>query len=477
MVRIRCSRVGSSLRSIFFFLFISLLAVAAHAQSQVVSGFNTETQAKLDQIAQHVLAATGVPSASVAVVKDGRIAYLKAYGDARLEPRIPARSDMRYSIGSISKQFTAAAILMLAEEGKLSLDDKVARFVPNVTRGNETTIRQLLSHTSGYQDDWPQDYVPAFMLHDVSVDRVLDWARKPLDFEPGTQYQYSNTGYAIAGLIVERASGMPFMEFLRARILRPLGMKSVMDVDQSGLTESDPTGYLRYALGPARVAPKEGKGWLFAMGELAMTAEDLAKWDISLIDRTLLKPGSYDQMERVTVLKNGLPTGYGLGVQVGRQAGHRALSHGGEVSGFTAQNVVFPDDRAAIVVLTNQDAATATGPIVREITALLFPASAEASEKTKQMRSIFEGLQRGKIDRTLFTENGNGYFTEQALHDFASSLGSLGTPLEFAATGQQPRGGKKYRSYRVSFLKNSVSVWVREMPDGKIEQYQVMAAE
>ncbi len=458
------------------FAFVLYLC-ATLASAQTSPSLPPDAQAKVDQIAQQVLASTGVPSASLAIVKDGRIAYVKAYGDARLQPRVTTEPGMRYSIGSISKQFTAAAVLMLAEEGKLSLDDKVARWLPRLTRASEITVRQLLSHTSGYEDDWPQDYVPAFMLRDVPVDRVLDWARKPLDFEPGTQYQYSNTGYAIAGQIVEKTSGMPFMEFLRARIFKPLAMKSVLDIDQSRLTESDPTGYLRYALGPARIAPKEGKGWLYAMGELAMTAEDLAKWDLSLMNRTLLKPASYDQMERVIVLKNGLPTGYGLGLSVGQQGGHRALSHGGEVSGFTAQNAVFPDDRVAIAVLTNQDAANAAGQIARQLVAVVLPPAPADAAKTGQMRNIFIGLQQGKIDRALFTENGNGYFTEQALADFASSLGPLGAPQEFTATGQQPRGGMTFRSYRVKFPDKTVNVWVREMPDGKIEQYQVMAAE
>src|ERR1035438_2059302 len=118
----------------------------------------------------------------------------------------PAVPTMRYSVGSISKQFTATAVLLLAEQGKLTLDDPVSRFVPNLTRGSEVTIRQLLSHTSGYQDYWPQDYVPPFMLQAITADKILDqWARKPLDFDPGTEWQYSNTNFVIAGLIVEKA--------------------------------------------------------------------------------------------------------------------------------------------------------------------------------------------------------------------------------------------------------------------------------
>src|SRR4029077_99466 len=182
-------------------------------------------------------------------VQGGKIVYTHAYGLARNHPDKPATPEMRYSIGSISKQFAATAILLLQEQGKLSLDDKVGKFVPGLTRGNEVTIRQILSHTSGYQDYWPQDYVFPLMLQATTAQAILDrWAKKPLDFEPGTQYQYSNTGYVLAGVIVEKASGEKLLPFLTARIFRPLGMDSVVNVDQDRLTESDPTGYLSYAL-------------------------------------------------------------------------------------------------------------------------------------------------------------------------------------------------------------------------------------
>ena len=159
------------------------LGIDAKAQSDL----SPELRGKIDKIATDALAGSGVPSASVAVVKDGKIVYLKAYGSARLEPVTPATSTMRYSIGSISKQFTAVAMLLLQEQGKLSLDDKVAKFIPDLTRANEVTIRQLLSHTSGYQDYWPQDYVMPMMMKPVTAAKILDmWARKPLDFDPGT---------------------------------------------------------------------------------------------------------------------------------------------------------------------------------------------------------------------------------------------------------------------------------------------------
>jgi D-alanyl-D-alanine carboxypeptidase len=431
---------------------------------------------KIDLAAQDVLGQTGVPSASVAVVKDGAIVYLRAYGDARLEPKTPAKSEMRYSIGSISKQFTATSVLLLQEEGKLSLDDTVGKYIPNLTRANEVTIRQLLSHTSGYQDYWPQDYVPPFMLQPITSDKILDmWARKPLDFDPGTRWQYSNTNYVIAGVIVEKVSGMPLLQFLQTRVFTRLGMKSVANIDQEKLGDTDATGYMRYGLGPLRQAPKEGKGWLFAAGELAMPTADLARWDISIMDQKLLKPASYQDLETEVRLKSGVGTQYGLGVDVTMFSEHRMLSHGGEVSGFTTQNNVFPDDRVAVVVLTNQDAARASSDLARRISSLLFTTvDASAQAKTEQARKIFRDLQEGKVDRSLFTDNANSYFNEQALRDFADSLGSLGMPLEFVQTNQGLRGGMTLRVYKIKFRQNQeLRAWTYEMADGKLEQYQV----
>jgi D-alanyl-D-alanine carboxypeptidase len=445
------------------------------ACAQTLSADLTE---KIDKLATDTLARTGVPSASVAIVKNGQVVYTKAYGDARLDPKTPATPEMRYSIGSISKQFTATAILLLQEQGKLSLDDKVAKFIPNLTRANEVTIRQLLSHTSGYQDYWPQDYVMPMMLKPVTAQKILDgWARIPLDFEPGTKWQYSNTNYVIAGVIVEKASGMPLLQFLSQKVFTPLGMKSVMNIDQEKLPETDPTGYLRYALGPLRPAPKEGKGWLFAAGELAMPAPDLAKWDISIIDQKLMKPSSYAQFATDTLLKNGLSTHYGLGVDVNSQAGHRALSHGGEVSGFTAQNVVFPDEKVAVVVLTNQDAVSAAGQIAQGIAPLLFTNDDPATPaKLEQAKKIFDGLQHGTIDRTLFTDNANAYFSEDAVKDFASGLTPLGAPQSFVQASQGLRGGMTLRVYIIRFPQKVLRAWTYEMPDGKLEQYQIATA-
>jgi D-alanyl-D-alanine carboxypeptidase len=450
-----------------------LIAYVGAIQAQIAP-VDSALARQVDAIANQVLQSTGVPSASVAVVKNGRVAYANAYGAAKLDPRVPATPDLRYAIGSISKQFTAVAILLLQQDGKLRLDDPVSRFIPGLTRGNEVTVRQLLSHTSGYQDFWPQDYVMPGMLQATTPQAIADaWAKKPLDFAPGSRWQYSNTNYTLAGMVVEKASRIPFFEFVHSRILVPTGLTSAMDFDVSPRA-ANTTGYVRYGLGPLRPAPDAGPGWMWAAGELAMTAKDLATWDINIIRHGLLSPASYRELKREVVLNNGAGTGYALGLDVGMQGDHFMLEHSGEVSGFTAENMVFPDDSAAIVVLTNQDAAPASGAIANQIATALFATDDKlAASRTAQARAIFDGLQRGTVDRSLFTSNANAYFSDQALKDFQSSLAPLGTPTGFVQTRQSLRGGMTGRSYRVTFPNRVLRVWTFEMPDGKLEQYQV----
>jgi CubicO group peptidase (beta-lactamase class C family) len=459
-------------------LLSSLLSASAiNARAEVAAALPPAIRENIDQIARQILSETGVPSASIAVVREGQTAYLQTYGNARLEPLTPASREMRYDIGSISKQFTAAALLMLAGDGKLLLDDPVASFLPGLTDANRVTLRQLLSHTSGYRDYWPQDYVPRRILEPVSGQEILDgWARGPLDFAPGTKWEYSNTNYVIAGMIVEKISGLSLFDFLRLRIFQPLKMTSAYDTNSAPLQRTDAQGFRRFALGPLRPAPKEGKGWLFGAGGLAMSAADLARWDISLMNESLMKTESYREMETPARLTSGEPTAYGLGVAISNSGQHLVLQHGGEVSGFTAENIVLPKDRLAVVVLTNQDATTAASRIGQRIAALLLqPAAAPGSSKEQQMRAIFRELQRGKIDRSLFTANANAYFDSQTLADYASSLGPLGEPQSFILAQTENRGGMVYRSFRVLLAEKNLLVSTYELPDGKIEQYMVTA--
>ncbi|HET7041997.1 MAG TPA: serine hydrolase domain-containing protein, partial [Gemmatimonadales bacterium] len=367
----------------------------------------------------------------------------------------------------------------LVQEGKLSLDDPVSKWFPELTRANEVTLRNLLTHTSGYQDYAPQDYTIPAWTHPSSADRIIhEWATKPLDFDPGTQYQYSNTNFNIVGLIVEKASGQPFWEFLSARILRPLGLTRTLDLDTQH-AQMEPTGYMRNALGPLRPAISEAPGWYFADGEMAMPASELLAWDISMMNESLLSHASYQAMETEMKLRNGQGIGYGLGVAVGYRNGHRVVAHSGEVGGFVASNTVFPDDKIAVVVLTNQEASAAAGTIGRAVSALLLPQPAVTSTvgpTEAQVTAILGGLQHGAIDRALFTPDANFYFSQTALTDFQSSLTPLGALKAVHQMGMSLRGGMTYRGFEAEFADGTkVSVSTYTMPDGKIEQFLVDA--
>ncbi len=458
--------------SIAFFL--STSATTALAQS--VDTLDPATRAQIDRIAAQVLQKTGVPSASVAIVQNGKLVYTHAYGLARLEPPQQATPGMRYAIGSISKQFTAAAILLLQQQGKLSLNDPVGKYVPGLTDGDHVTIREILSHTSGYQDYWPEDYDMKPMLKPTTAQHILDtWAKKPLDFTPGTQWQYSNTNFVIAGKIVEKVSGQPLMQFLSEHIFHPLNMRSVWNIDQNYLTHADATSYYRHALGPLRVAPGEGHGWMFAAGELAMTAHDLALWDISLMDRSILSPASYKEMFTPVLLTDGKNSRYGLGVQVIDTNGHLSIEHSGEAAGFVSDNVVYVNHGTAVVVLTNQDANSAALTIAHLAAPVV--AGFPLNPAEQQALEIYRGLQHGHIDRALLAPNLNGYFTAQAIADYQHSLAPLGEPLSLRQTGESLRGGMTFRSFNIVYPGQTLRLTTYTYPDGKLEQYLIAPTE
>src|SRR5262249_38272052 len=192
----------------------------------------------------------------------------------------------------------------------------------------------------------PQDYMVPEWEKPIDAQAILDrWARTPLEFEPGTKWQYSNTNFVIAGLICEKVAGMPLFDFLTELVFRGLGITSVTNPDPATLAEAVARGYFRRALGPRHPAPHEGPGWMYAAGELAMTAEDLARWDIAVIQQAILTPASYHELETEVMLANGAGTRYALGIGVQLTQGHRELRHNGEASGFVAANPALPDDK------------------------------------------------------------------------------------------------------------------------------------
>ena len=455
------------MRPILPALLLVATTLAAHAQ------LSPETEAKVAEVATKVLHDTGVPSASVGIVQNGKIVYTHAFGLANVTPPKPATAAMAYPIGSVSKQFTAQAVLLLQQEGKLSLDDKVSKFFPELTRSDEVTLRNLMTMTSGYEDFAPQDYIiPAWRKPIHPIDNVHTWAGKPLDFDPGTDWQYSNTNYVLVALIVEKVSGEPFYQFLRERVLNPLHLEGVFNT----YTESqklEVNGYVSNAMAPVRVLPLEAPGWYFGDGDLAMPASTLLTWDLGIINQSLLSPASYKEFETPFILKSGKSSGYGLGVFLGNRNGHRQIEHSGEVGGYVSENVVFPDDHAAIIVLTTEVASSAASEIAAGVTPLLFPPAAAAVDDTfaPQLKMILNGLQSSHIDRSLFTSDCNAYFDADTLSDFQYTLAPLGAITGVKRTRTALRGGMTFGVYQVSYSGGTtIRLTVYLMPDGKIEQ-------
>jgi len=430
---------------------------------------------KLSDKISAALQKAGAPSVSVAVVKDGTLVFAKAFGKASLSPDQPVTTESRYGVGSISKQFTAAALLLAQEEGQLTLDDKVARYFPYLTRAGNISIRQLLTHTSGFEDFAPQDYIIPEWTHPTDAQTLLDrWAKKPLNFEPGTRYQYSNTGYVLAAAIFEKASGQPLVGFLRSRIFQPLGMASAGDCSES--SPADAAAYTKFATGPPRPVAREANGWYLGAGELCMTPSDLARWDMAFLRKQILSARSYEEFVREAWLANGDSTHYALGLSMGEFHHIPTVAHSGEVSGFISSNTVYPTRGGAVVVLTNEDGVNLIGPVTSQAATIAFlPEEPEDSEQaTRQVRGILDRLRRGKIDRSLFTSNANSYFTVTALADVRKSLSPIGKLKTVSRIGENLRGGMTHRGYRAVYEKKTMLLNIYLTPDGKYEQFMMV---
>lgn len=451
------------MKPLFVMLLALLCPINAHA-----APLTSAQQAAIDAAAAKVLANTQVPSASVAVVVDGKIAYCKAYGDQRLDGSAPLEA-ARYPIASISKQFTAAALLLLESDGKLSLSDKVARYLPTLTDAANITIAQLLSHTSGYRDYWPQDYDFAAMKQPVSAEGILDrWARVPLDYAPGSKWQYSNTGYTAAGRIAELVAGEPLFAFEQRRIFKPLDMNVVQT--EGGLGKADAVGTHRNALGPVRRVPPTARGWLFAAGNLAMSPCELAKWNVARLSRSVLTAAQWDKQES-NFSPADVTDKYGLGVHLDTVDGHARIEHGGALSGYLSANRVYPADKVAVSVLASAGFSNAQDAIADAIAQILLA----SSDDTQFARSLFTSLSRGEIDRSRFTVNGNEYFDAPTLADYAASLGPLGAPDRVLRRGTKGlRGGLTSERFLFYFGQRKLLAVLRTEPDTqRVEQFTV----
>lgn len=312
-----------------------------------------------------------VASYSVAVVQDGRLVLARGYGFADLENSVPAVAETVYRLGSITKQFTSMAVMQLAEQGKLKLDDELTKFLPDYpTAGHKVTITQLLNHTSGIKSytSLPNFFRTARMDH--SHEQMLALFKdQPFDFEPGARWLYNNSGYYLLGMVIEKASGQSYSEYLTEHIFQPLGMHATRYGHTRPLIPHRAQGY-RSVFGEIVNDDPISMTAPGAAGALVSTVLDLVKWHQALEAGDFISSASYEAMYRPTTLADGKVQQYGFGWGLGELSGHKKLSHGGGINGFSTVISRYPDDRLAVIVLSNTAGAPA-GSIEAQIARMM----------------------------------------------------------------------------------------------------------
>ena len=345
---------------------ILLLAINCVAQNGVST--------KLDEYMQAEMKAQQIPGVSLAVIKDGRIVLAKGYGLANVEHRVPAKAETIFQSGSMGKQFTATAVMMLMEDGKLAIDDKLNKYFPDAPEAwRNVTIRHLLTHTSG-MTDYPSDFD---FRRDYTEDELYHRAKAiPLAFQPGEKWSYSNLGYVMLGILIHKVSGKFYGDFLQERVFKPLEMSTARVISESDIVPNRAAGY-RLDKGQLK-----NQNWVSPSlntttdGALYMNVYDMAKWDAALYTEKLLKRSSLEQMWTPVKLNNGQTQPYGFGWALGEVKGHRYVQHGGAWQGFKAQIIRFVDDKFTVVLFANQ-ARTNQSKLAQGVVALYHPELAQ----------------------------------------------------------------------------------------------------
>lgn len=342
----------------------SVLGLVPAAAGQVPG--DEELVATIDSLAAAALCGPGAAGLSVTVARGDGLVLAKGYGYADLEHRVPAGEATLFRIASVTKQYTAAAIVRLAEQGRLGLDDELTQHVDFPVQGRAITLRHLLQHTSGLKNYTDLTAHQRPTAGDVSPEEVLaDVRGLPLEFEPGTAWAYSNTGYHLLGMVIEKVSGVPYATCLQREFFGPLGLARTRYDDESELIPGRARGY-RLLDGRTANAGYINMDVPYASGGLLASAGDLVAWQLALAGGRVVSPGSYREMTTPATLADGTPTDYGFGLRVRDLDGHRCVTHSGGVNGFNSVLSHYPDDGLSVAVISNSDSIPA-GPLAVQI--------------------------------------------------------------------------------------------------------------
>lgn len=340
-----------------------------------------------------------IAGAAVLVKKDGELLLQKSYGLASLELAVPMPESGTFEIGSVTKQFTAAAILKLASAGKISLDDDFTQYVPMDTGGRKISIRHLLNHTSGIPG---YTEIPEFWKLSIESrprDTLLRLVEsKPFLFEPGERLIYNNTGYFILGLVIEKASGQPYADFLKEVLFEPLEMRETYYCSQSEVVPGKVYGY-DFSESGLKQKPYADHTWPFAAGSLCSSAGDLLKWMEALHNGQILSPEEYREISQPKSLNDGSPLRYAMGLVNFSDYGHRLIGHDGGMYGFLSETRYYPDDDLYVICLVNTTGPRSAGYFAGALTwNILQKARLESSpfdQDAGKLSGTFTGQVRG----------------------------------------------------------------------------------
>jgi CubicO group peptidase (beta-lactamase class C family) len=463
------------MKRLLAFFSLTLLAAAASAKDRQPAPPAAFDPATVDAYISNIVQAKGIVGSSVAVARQGAAPWAGTYGESSLAAATPVSANTVFAIGSVTKQFTAACIFLLAQEGKLSVQDKVAKYYPNLTRAQDITLLDLMNHVSGYPDYYPLDFVDRRMETPIAPDDLIQrYAGEKLDFEPGTEWSYSNTGYVILGRVVEKVSGQRLGDFMTRRILQPLGMDhSFFGPPVPG--SSMAAGYTRFALGPQTLARPEAQGWLDGAAGLHCTALDLVKWDMGLIDGRLLNAESYALMTQPRKLAEGRVREYGCGIGVKIISHTLVLTHEGAVSGFQAWNVLVPATHSALVILSNCEEWDAVDGLKAVLANLIMPdppwiPTIARPDAGQAAMDFLRSLQAGRIDRGRLGEEFSRFLGEDKVREASVRLKKLSAPVRAEIQNRAERGGMEVANVLLVCKKGTLSALIYRTPDGTIQE-------
>jgi D-alanyl-D-alanine carboxypeptidase len=429
--------------------------------------------AQIDSLIRKTVAEKHLVGLSVAVAHDGAPILAKGYGLKTLGSADSVNAETLFGIGSVTKQFTCSAVLLLAQDGKLTLQDRVAKYFPTLTRASDISLLDLGNHVSGYRDYYPLDFVDREMQKPATADAIIqEYASRPLDFDPGTRWSYSNTNFIMLGRVVEQVSGQPFGAFLTQRIFTPVGM-SHTQFDPTEHSAAMATGYTTFALGAPIPARPEGRGWAGSAGAIWSTPTDILAWDMALIGGKVLSSDSYHTLTTPRHLADGRSTGYGCGDGVVEEGPAVVFKHGGAVSGFVARNIVVPATRSAIVLMANTDFATLDA-IEDGILAMLVPhidvPTIKGPGAVDAARTFLVALEQGRVDRATLGDDYSAFLTPDMVASAHASLSALGPITNVEVTQTVERGGMEVAVVRFKAGQQAAGALMYRTPDGKIQE-------